>query len=268
MSKIVEALVVNQDEISPGHFRLRLAAPEVAGLAVPGQFLQLSVGNTLDPLLRRPLSIHDVDEAKGEVLLFYRVAGRGTGLLARKGAGATVNLLGPLGREFTPPTADSQPVLVAGGMGIAPLFFLLRKLAQRGRLAQVFLGAVTAELLFFREEIQAMEHQLHLATDDGSLGYKGTVTSLLADYLADLPPTERCQQMVYSCGPPGMLKHICSILNKTGLPGEISLEEHMGCGVGACLSCVCKIKEEQDDWRYQRICTEGPVFPAAKVVWA
>ena len=259
--------MINQEQIIPEHFRLQLAAPEITALAQPGQFLHISCGHTLDPLLRRPLSLHDVDRNKGEITLFYRVAGKGTAHLAQLSAGAGINLLGPLGRGFTIPGDKVQPILAAGGMGIAPLFFLLRELTRRHITAHVFLGAATAQMLFFQEEIQAMGHRISVATDDGSLGYHGVVTTLLADFLATLSPTDLSHSAIYSCGPSGMLRHISSIVKEKGIPGEISLEEHMGCGVGACLSCVFKIKEARDNWRYQRICTEGPVFPAEKVVW-
>lgn len=267
MPSIVDAMVVNQEEVAPNHFRLYLNAPEIAAEAKPGQFLHVSCGSTLDPLLRRPISIHMIQRNKGTVILFYRVAGYGTALLARQKAGSVVNLVGPLGKGFTMPDAKQHIILVAGGIGIAPLLYLSRELTGSYRNAQVFFGAATAQQLFFLEEIRHSRHQLHIATDDGSAGSRGTVTATLANYLATLPPGLLAKAKVFACGPKGMLRHLSEVIKDAGITGEMSLEERMGCGVGACLSCVCKTKDGAEDWRYSRICVDGPVFSAAEVVW-
>ena len=267
MPDIIDAQVIEQKQIAPLHYRLHLDAPEVAALAKPGQFLHVSCGSAFDPLLRRPFSIHAVRREQGEVTIFYRVAGRGSGLLTALGPGSRVSVMGPLGRGFTLPSPVQSAILVAGGMGIAPLFFLAGELAKNNKTAQIFIGATTAKQLFFTEEISRGGHQVHLATDDGSIGYRGTVTSLLSGYLAALPLGLIRQQTVYSCGPQGMLRHLSAIINQAGITGEVSLEERMACGVGACLACVCKTKGETDNWQYSRVCLDGPVFPSAEVIW-
>lgn len=288
MSLIADAKVTKQEKIAPGHYRLSLLAPDIAAAARPGQFLQVRCGNTLDPFLRRPLSIHAVDRENGAVALFYRVAGRGTALLAEKEQGELVSLLGPLGRGFSLPESRARVAVVAGGIGIAPLYFLLLELAVNGVSADVFLGAATAGQLFFTKEIKGLGHRVNPATDDGSAGYHGLVTDLFMEsvpHTGPLQPQWEVREvtvngpfvesitnnhkyaMIYGCGPGGMLRRLAEIIKESGVSGELSLEERMGCGVGACLSCVCQTGGG-DNFQYRRVCTEGPVFPAEEVVWA
>ncbi|MCL2766635.1 MAG: dihydroorotate dehydrogenase electron transfer subunit, partial [Peptococcaceae bacterium] len=224
MSEIVNALVVNQEKLAPDHFRLHLSAPEVASEAKPGQFLHLSCSYALDPLLRRPISIHKVQREQGIVTLFYRATGRGTAILSQLKAGATVNLLGPLGRGFILPDQGQQPVLIAGGMGIAPLLFLAGELAGKRCTAQVYVGAVTAQQLFFIDELSDYGHSVHISTDNGSAGRRGTVTALLTDYLATLSPGHINKLKVFACGPNGMLRNLSGIISSAGITGEMSLE--------------------------------------------
>lgn len=255
---ITDAEVVKHEEILPGFYRMALSAGEAAKYAKPGQFLHVRCDNTLDPLLRRPVSIHAADREKGEVSLFYRVVGRGTALLAAKEKGDRLNLLGPLGSGFTMPGNTGRVAVVAGGMGIAPLYFFLQELRGLKIYAAVFLGAANKKQLFFAGEIKALGHNVQTATDDGTEGYHGNVVDLFGQHPADL---------VYGCGPAGMLKGLCQVIKNRKICGEISLEERMGCGVGACLSCACKTAGEGEDYRYSRVCVEGPVFSAGEVVW-
>lgn len=255
---ITEAVVIKQKEILPGFYRMTLSAGGVAKIAKPGQFLHVRCDNTLDPLLRRPVSIHAVDRDKGEVSLFYRVVGRGTALLAEKEKGDKLNLLGPLGNGFTIPDGSGKVSVVAGGIGIAPLYFFLQELSGLKIYADVFLGASTKKQLFFIREIKALGHSVFPATDDGTAGYHGTVVDLFEKNKTD---------RVYGCGPAGMLKGLCRAIRNRKIFGEVSLEERMGCGVGACLSCVCKTVSEGENYRYRRVCVDGPVFPAGEVVW-
>jgi len=269
---LVEAIVSKQEQIVPGHYRLYLFAPKIAEAAKPGQFLHIRCSNALDPLLRRPISIHAVDRAKSEVILFYRVAGRGTALLSKNKAGDRLSILGPLGQGFSIPGARTKVAVVSGGIGIAPLYFLLQEMAGSGICADVFLGAVTAKQLFFSEEIMNFGHRVIPSTDDGSAGYHGTVTALFEEHIqkdneqSNLPMYNK-DSLIYGCGPHGMLKRLTEIINKSGISGEISLEERMGCGVGACLSCVCKIRDKEGGVQYRRACVEGPVFAAGEVIW-
>ncbi|WP_286723788.1 dihydroorotate dehydrogenase electron transfer subunit, partial [Pelotomaculum sp. PtaB.Bin117] len=229
-------------------------------------------GHTLDPLLRRPVSIHAVDREKGEVILFYRVAGRGTALLSKNNSGDTISLLGPLGHGFSMPQSHARVLVVAGGIGIAPLYFFLQEIAVSEISADVFLGAATQKQLFFMNEIKESGHRVVPSTDDGSTGYHGTVADLFEEYVRKSdnqngPVRRGDDAKVYGCGPSGMLKRLTDIIAAAGIPGEVSLEERMGCGVGACLSCACKARGGKNGVQYRRACVDGPVFPAGEVVW-
>lgn len=269
MSLILEVKIIKQSEIAPGYFCLALDAPEVAEAAVPGQFLHVRCSNTLDPFLRRPLSIHAVDRGKGEVALLYRAAGRGTVLLSKKREGDSISILGPLGSGFSLPGSNERVFVVAGGIGVAPLYFLLQEMGRLNHQAAVFLGATTSKQLLCVREMKEMGHDVFSATVDGSEGFHGTVVELFETFLLKYFKSGPLYLpgRVYGCGPRGMLKKLCEILQQKGIPGEVSVEERMGCGVGACLSCACKIRDKKNGFRYRRTCVEGPVFPAGEVVW-
>jgi dihydroorotate dehydrogenase electron transfer subunit len=254
--------VLGQEELAPGFSRLCFFSREIAEAAVPGQFLHVKVAPGLDPLLRRPLSVHAVDRRTGEVALLYRLAGRGTELLARKKKGDSLDVLGPLGRGFALPGPGRRAAVVAGGIGVAPLFFLLQRLAGAGNPADVLLGARSSKMLILEKEIRALGFFVRTATDDGSAGYRGAVTDLLAELLA-----QGGTEMVYACGPVAMLAATARLLEKHGVKGQVSLEERMGCGVGACFSCACRVREGDGRESYRRVCCEGPVFWAGEVVW-
>lgn len=290
MKRFPAVEVVVQEMMGPGCYRLIFFSPEIASLARPGQFVHVRITPGLDPLLRRPFSIHAVNGQTGGVALLYRVVGRGTRLLAEKKKGEFLDVIGPLGRGFTLPAAGQRVALVAGGIGIAPLYFFLQTLAGAGNFPDVLLGARTAEELLLVREMQELLNgvvqkeqrsvkngrpdspagslcpspgRVMVATDDGSCGHRGPVTDLLARVLA-----EKKVEMVYACGPAAMLKVVASLLERYGVDGEVSLEERMGCGIGACLSCVCKTREgNRRDFSYRRVCLEGPVFKARDVEW-
>jgi dihydroorotate dehydrogenase electron transfer subunit len=254
--------VLRQEELASGCFRITFLSEEIAAAARPGQFLHVRVAPSLDPLLRRPLSVHAVNRQTGEVALLYRVTGRGTELLARKKKGDSLDVLGPLGRGFALPGPGRRAAVVAGGIGVAPLFFLLQRLAGAGNPADVLLGARSSKMLILEKEIRALGFFVRTATDDGSAGYRGAVTDLLAELLA-----QGGTEMVYACGPVAMLAATARLLEKHGVKGQVSLEERMGCGVGACFSCACRVREGDGRESYRRVCCEGPVFWAGEVVW-
>ncbi|MBS4021201.1 MAG: dihydroorotate dehydrogenase electron transfer subunit [Dethiobacter sp.] len=217
--------------------------------AEPGQFVHVSVSETLDPLLRRPLSIHDCTEDK--TVLLYRVCGRGTDLLSGKKPGEVLDVLGPLGNGFA--VADSEEaVLVAGGIGIAPLFFLARILWRAGKKVHFFAGAKNSLELYLPEEIGKVATSVVLATDDGTAGHRGLVTEPASIAL------EETDAPVYCCGPPPMMREVVRLSARFKRDVFVSLEAQMACGVGACQGCVTAMRANGID--YSRICTDGPVF--------
>lgn len=235
---------------------------------MPGQFVHVLVGSTNDPLLRRPLSIHDVDS--GRIVLLYEVRGRGTALLAEKREGESVDLIGPLGNGFTLPTSADQPVLIiGGGIGAAPLKFLTRVIAEKYGKSCLHLltGARSMSGHICHDEFCSFcedDDKYRVCTDDGSFGVKGVVTDLLNPWLDEL--SSKGDPIIYACGPTPMLKAVSAITKARGLKCQVSLEAKMACGVGACMGCVIKVRDG-DSTKYVRCCKEGPVFDADEVVW-
>ena len=222
---------------------------------LPGQFVELRVDGSPNTFLRRPISIHLVDRGKNELWLLVAVVGDGTRQLAQLQPGDTLNALLPLGNGFTLPTsADSRPLLVGGGVGVAPLLFLGQQLAARGITPTFLLGARTATDLPMLPLFRQLG-RVFLTTEDGSEGQRGFVTN--HSILAEEPFT-----FIYSCGPKPMMMAVARFANKADVPCEVSLENVMACGLGACLCCVEKTIEGN-----KCVCKEGPVLNIKKLLW-
>lgn len=249
--------IIKNDEVMPGHRLLCLDSPDIARAASPGQFLHVRCSQTLDPLLRRPLSIHYADRERGRIYILYRVAGRGTALLAGMRPGDRLDVMGPLGKGYTLPSPGQRVAVIGGGIGVAPLFFLLNEIKgiYSGQMENVwvFLGAATQEVLP-ATQVRARGFSPYIATDDGSEGYKGSVIELYKEIMGT-----KTVNRIYACGPLPMLKSLFPLVGPD-TEAEVSMEEKMGCGVGACLSCVCKVRESVGESRYAHVCKDGPVF--------
>jgi dihydroorotate dehydrogenase electron transfer subunit len=247
-----------------GTFLMGLKSPEVSSEALPGQFVMIQVRDAKDPLLRRPFSICGLGEG-GVVLILYRVVGRGTALLAECRPGETLSVLGPLGRGFDLSEEDHRPLLVAGGIGMAPLLFLSQHLTRKQVAHELMVGFRTKEEIFFPDEILQPSVEISIATDDGSQGHNGPVTDLLDIRLG---PQERRAEAVrlFTCGPEAMLRRVAGIAAEKGIPCQVSLEAAMACGLGACLGCA--VKGSEDAGRpYLHVCKDGPVMPSRWVDW-
>ncbi|WP_025321349.1 dihydroorotate dehydrogenase electron transfer subunit [Deferrisoma camini] len=251
------AWVVYREALGGEYYRLRLRPAEPFG-AEPGQFVMLQVGEGIDPLLRRPFSIHRMDPLTGgEFEVLFRVAGRGTSLLARRHVGDRVDVLGPLGRGFT---LDAEaPVLVGGGVGVAPLLFLAEAFLDRGVRPRLVLGARSDRDLLCHGDFACLSVPCELVTEDGSLGRTGLVTTPLEHALREAGGAAR----VYACGPMPMLRAVADLCARHGVGCEVSLEAHMACGVGACLGCVVPAA----GGGYLRVCKDGPVFRGEQIAW-
>ena len=254
--------ILSNLEVAPSIFLLNLGLPQVAETAQPGQFVHLRIGSLSDPLLRRPFSIHRTNPEEAEVSILYQVVGRGTKLLSQKHRGEKLDCLGPLGRGFAIPKGTGQFILVAGGIGIAPLIFLAETLLEkekRKKMEVVFLmGAASAQYILPESELLCWGAAVEVTTDDGSKGHRGPVTDLLTRQVDR--SVESCH--IFACGPEGMLKEVAQIAGQQKIPGQICLERRMACGVGACLGCVVNTRSG-----YQRVCVDGPVFPAGEVIF-
>ncbi len=255
--------IVEHYNVIPECYQLIFSAPSLAQEAVPGQFVHVRCGRTADPFLRRPLSIHEVDIHNGLVSLVYRVTGRGTTLLAEVQPGHSLDIIGPLGRGFQVPAMAQEVSLVGGGMGIVPLVFLAQNLLQQNRNVTIFQGARTAQELELLFDQSSRFMEVFKATDDGSAGFHGSVIKLFRENVDKKRP-----EWVCAAGPMAMLRALAIDLQQCKLPGEFSLEERMGCGIGTCYCCSCKIHTgESKEKTYARVCSDGPVFNISEVVW-
>jgi dihydroorotate dehydrogenase electron transfer subunit len=254
MPAVEKGLVAAHQKVGHHLYEIEIIAPQVAREAQPGQFVHLRPGQTHDPLLRRPLSLYDVDKKLGSITLLYKVVGRGTELLKKIGSREHVDIMGPLGKGFTLPAAGKSALLVGGGVGIAPLVYLARVLQEKGHPVEAACGAASrSEAAAFERKFNELGIQTWPATMDGSLGYKGTVVGLLQEQ-----PQFAGVDMIYTCGPEMMMEAVTVFARRHSIRGEVSLEEAMACGVGACLGCARKLKPEDDD--YVKVCKDGPVF--------
>jgi len=324
--------ILNNVFIKESRLLLELSAPASFKSALPGQFIHVRIEDSYDPILRRPFSIYDVCESRKKnrltLRVLYEVVGKGTQLLSQKKPLCELDCLGPLGHGFDLEriAQAKKAYLVAGGMGVAPLFFLAKKLIEKrkskieGFGPIVLIGAKTKNDILREKEFKDLGCQVHVATDDGSKGFKGFVTDLLRSFLtsprATVPGPKRLPDAyaelrryparagncagaplsavsprakmycagaplsavsprakmycagaplsaaICACGPKPMLASLSGIVRKYNIPAQVSLEEFMGCGLGACLGCVIRTTSG-----YKRICHDGPVFDSSEMIW-
>ncbi|MBN3033019.1 MAG: dihydroorotate dehydrogenase electron transfer subunit [Candidatus Saganbacteria bacterium] len=260
--------IEDHKQVGPRHYKLTLASQYLASHAQPGQFVNVRCCETSDPLLRRPISLHRIDAQKGMIELLYEVVGRGTELLSKKPVGQELDLLGPLGAGFKIDPAKKIHLMAGGGMGIAPLRALAEQVTGRGsrvagQAVYILIGAKNKESLIGEDELRKTTDQVQTATDDGSAGKKGVVTDLLLDFLdSQLSVTSYPLSVIYACGPRLMLKAVAEIARQKKIDCQLSLEERMACGIGACKGCPVKTVSG-----YKMVCKDGPVFDAKELVW-
>ena len=257
--------VASHEPAGPGYRFLVLDAPQLAGQLVPGQFVHVKVPALEASALRRPFSVFDA--GNGQVALLYKNVGRGTAALNAVRTGDSVEVMGPLGHGF-PEKGKGVPLLVGGGYGVAPLYFLAKRLLAAGtaRKPILFVGGRTQDDLLALDRFAALGVEVRTATNDGSVGVKGFVTEPLDDALIELRQKGEPFEL-FSCGPDGLLKAVAQRAIGTGMPGWISMDRHMICGVGACFACIQKIKLPNGDVFNARCCVNGPVFKAEDIVW-
>ncbi|MDF2788962.1 MAG: dihydroorotate dehydrogenase [Neobacillus sp.] len=248
--------IISQKEIAKDIFQLSVEADFVNEINAPGQFVHIRVAKALDPLLRRPISISSVDKLNSQFTMIYRKEGKGTTLLAENGPGMLLDILGPLGNGFpvNEVKAGETALLVGGGIGVPPLYELSKQLTAKGVKVIHVLGFQTESAVFYEKEF--LENgDTYITTVDGSYGKKGFVTDIIKELDFDC---------LYTCGPTPMLKAIEKQYSHKKV--FLSLEERMGCGVGACFACVCKTSNETEDVSYKKVCSDGPVFRAGEVL--
>ena len=238
----------------PGVYLLWVEAPQIASGADPGQFVMVRTSEGYDPLLRRPFSIHRVG-GNGALALLFEVVGRGTNWMARRKKGDVIDLLGPLGHGFALSAESHDLLLVAGGIGIAPLLALSDEGIRRGLRLKLLLGAPTQAQLY-PSRLLPPEIEIVVATEDGSAGKKGTVTELLAGVAQEA-------DQIFACGPISMYKAMAAVVNGVGQKSvQVSMEARMGCGFGGCYGCAIETKRG-----LKLVCKDGPVFELSDLIW-
>jgi len=253
------AEIVRTEKLTGDIFRFTVKAPDIAADSRPGQFVMVRTGEGMDPLLRRPFSIHQVAEG-GVVQILFKVIGKGTQALANLQAGYCLDILGPLGRGFAYNT-QHRHYLVGGGIGIAPLLFLARQMLKKNEPSaiKVLLGARTGEeLSALVVDFASIGLDVESATEDGSLGKQGLVTDLMT------PVKNGNPAMVYACGPYPMLRAVVGASREKNWACQVSLETIMACGLGSCLGCAV-LRADMNG--YVHACKDGPVFDADDVAW-
>jgi len=273
--------VTGNRHLGGSHFLLSVESPRQAQAARPGQFAMLRILGRSDVLLRRPMSIYNLKGKNSElenerkpvslhILEFlYKVVGHGTRLMSELKPGDKVGVLGPLGHgffeeEYLPRAHETDEILhVAGGIGIAALLLPAKRLAEAGFRQRLFMGGRSKVDLVGVEEFKPLVRGSLLATEDGSAGYRGFVTRPLEEYLGRHSDKK---YLLMVCGPWPMLRATVELARKYGYPCLVSMENRMGCGLGVCLGCCIRVHGSGHE-AYQRVCTEGPVFWADKIVW-
>jgi len=257
--KMHQARVTDHIEASGGYRIISFDVPALARAVKPGQFIHMRVPRLDGSVLRRPFSVYKSDGKKLSVL--YKAIGKGTHAMKSILAGDEVSLIGPLGNGFSLGKSRIFPVLVAGGYGVAPLAFLASRLKKKGI---VFIGGARASDILCVKDFKTMGWDVRIATDDGSAGVKGLVTRVLDEWLVKMDIDDSIE--MFACGPDGMLKAVGERAKRLDCKAWLSLDKHMGCGVGACLACVQKI-QRNGTVSLMRVCREGPVFEASEIVW-
>lgn len=256
-----DAKILSNERLQGEYFKVDFDAPEISKQVLAGQFIHVKIAQLSDRILRRPFSIYNVTD-DGVLSVVYKIVGEGTKVLATLKTGVVCNLMGPQGVPFSLPKQDEIPVVIAGGYGSAATYILARRSQKSGIL---LLGARSEADIILTKEFKECGFDVRLATEDGSLGTKGRVTTLLDDIIKN---DDLSRLRFYGCGPHGMLMAVGKELLANNLDGELSLDHLMCCGVGACFACVVKVKADNEDgWRYARTCNEGPVFKATEVYY-
>ena len=272
VSEIIQkkAEILSNKHMIRNYYKLSLYLPEIVRSAQPGQFVMLRISDGYQPVLRRPFSIHSIGGRrlgyKNRVEILYEVVGGGTKILSKKKSGEYLDVLGPLGNGFNLSSISYPPsaILVAGGIGVAPLFFLAQCIIERARHSAlsnpfILIGAKTKKEILCKKEFENLGLDVKISTDDGSAGFKGKAPGLLRHLLANI---EHRVSSIYACGPKLMLKEISIVSKKSNIPAQICLDEYMACGLGICLGCMVKTKKG-----YLAVCRDGPVFDSDIIKW-
>lgn len=254
------AKIVDHKEVASEHYKMTISSSYISANAMPGQFVHIRCGTDLDPLLRRPLSVHRTNKNEKTIDLLYKVVGKGTQILSQMQIGALVDVLGPLGNSFTPDKSKQVAIMVSGGYGVAPMMFLAERLKEEIKALYSLIGAKGESCVICEKEFKDLGVEVLVTTEDGSYGRTGMVTDALLELLSSKLSPQHSQ--IFACGPHEMLKQIAEIGAQKGINCQMSLEEKMACGLGGCLGCAVKTKSG-----YKMVCKDGPIFNSKEIIW-
>ena len=257
--KLEQAIVQEHERFTDDYKLLKMKTPAIGPRVKPGQFIHLRVPHMNETVLRRPFSIFKADEEGVSIL--YKNVGAGTEAMQQLQPGDEISLLGPLGTGFPQADPSKYPILVAGGYGMAALYLTAAQTPTKGI---AFFGGRSASDILCVNDFEALGWEVRVATENGTLGTQGLVTEALDPWLEN---NHNMEPELFACGPNPMLKAVSDRAQKKNVTAWISMDRHMGCGVGACLTCVQKIKAPEGGWVWARVCKEGPVFECRDIVW-
>ncbi|MBQ8780532.1 MAG: dihydroorotate dehydrogenase electron transfer subunit [Oscillospiraceae bacterium] len=247
--------VIAKTAIAKEIYDMTILCPDVAAIAQAGQFINIKAEGFM---LRRPISIAGIDKVKGTLRIIFEVRGNGTKELSQIPEGGMIDIIAPLGGKGFDLAAGEKAVIVGGGIGNPPML----PIAQHfGKKARVISGFRNASAVILQQDFASAGAEVILCTDDGSAGRKGFVTEALKEAVAAEKP-----DVIYACGPNVMLRRIVEIAKENGIKCQVSLEERMGCGIGACLVCACRTIRDGEEY-YSHVCKDGPVFNAEEVIF-
>ena len=256
MNYKVLAEIVKKEKIIENVYKFSIKSKEIAEQAKPGQFLEIKVSEAQEPFLRRPISIFNIDKKNGILEFIFMIRGKGTKILSKREVGEKLNILGPLGEGTFTIKEYKNVSIIGGGIGIYPLYELAKQLKEKNVNVTTYLGFRNKDFVELEDEFNKVSNTLVVSTDDGSYAKKGFGINFLKEDSIKVKP-----DAIFACGPLNMLKTVKSFADENNIYVEISLEERMACGIGACLGCAVKVNKNQEE-KFLHVCKNGPVFDA------
>lgn len=257
----IKAKLLKKEELKPGIIKFSVQADEIVNTAKPGNFIEIRVNDDIEPFLRRPISIYNMDKEKGILEFIFQVKGKGTTILAKRNEGELIDIVGPLGFGTFKYSNYENLAIIGGGIGVFPLYELAKNAKNENKNVNTYLGFRNKDLVVLENEFTQVSNQLTITTDDGSYAQKGFAINFLKKDIEDGKIDS-----IYACGPLLMLRAVRELAIEKNIPCQISLEERMACGLGVCLGCAVKTaKSPKDAPEYWHVCKAGPVFQAKDV---
>ena len=257
----LKAKLVKKEQLKPDIYKFSVQAKEITEIARPGQFIEIRITDQVEPFLRRPISIHNIDKENGILEFIFQVKGNGTEILAKREEGQEVDIIGPLGNGVFKFDKYQNIAVIGGGIGVFPLYELSKRAKEQGKNVNTYLGFRDKDFVVLENEFKEISDKLVLATDNGTYGQNGFAINFLKEDSKTQKP-----DCIYACGPAPMLRAVKEFAVQNDIACQVSLEERMGCGIGVCVGCSVKTaKSPKEAPEYYGVCKVGPVFDAREV---